>query len=81
MEPRFGHDFGRVRVHVGARAAESADALRARAYTLGNRIVFGAGQYTPTTPSGRLLIAHELTHVLQQGSTPRPMRQTDAGCP
>jgi Domain of unknown function (DUF4157) len=77
MEPRFGHDFGRVRVHVGARAAESADALRARAYTLGNRIVFGARQYAPTTPSGRLLIAHELTHVLQQGSTPRPMRQTD----
>ena len=77
MNPRFGHDFARVRVHIGPQAAASATALRARAYTLGNHIVFGAGQYAPTTASGRLLIAHELTHVLQQGSTPEPMRQAD----
>src|SRR5262249_43753877 len=77
MEPRFGHDFGRVRIHIDGQAAESAETLQARAYTLGNRIVFGAGQYAPGTAAGRQLIAHELTHVLQQGSTPRPMRQAE----
>ena len=81
MNPRFGHDFARVRVHIGPQAAASATALRARAYTLGNHIVFGAGQYAPTTASGRLLIAHELTHVLQQRSTPEPMRQADPAAP
>jgi hypothetical protein len=81
MEPRFGHDFGRVRVHVDGQAAVSASALGARAYTLGNRIVFGAGSYAPATEAGRSLIAHELTHVLQQGSTPRPMRQTETPVP
>ena len=81
MEPRFSHDFARVRVHAGTQAATSAAAMRARAYTLGNRIVFGAGQYAPATASGRLLIAHELTHVLQQGSTPRPMRQAAPAAP
>lgn len=76
MESRFGHDFAGVRVHVGDKAAQSAASLSARAYTLGSRIVFGAGQYQPNTASGRLLLAHELTHVIQQGSTrPRPMRQ------
>jgi hypothetical protein len=81
VEPRFGHDFGRVRVHVGDRAEESAAALHARAYTLGNRIVFGAGQYAPATASGRMLIAHELTHVLQQGNTPHPMRPLEPAAP
>jgi hypothetical protein len=76
MEPRFGHDFSRVRIHTGAQAEASAAALSARAYTLGNRIVFDARQYAPSTASGRHLIAHELTHVIQQGNTqPRPMRQ------
>jgi peptidoglycan hydrolase-like protein with peptidoglycan-binding domain len=68
MEQRFGHDFGRVRVHTGARAAESARAVAARAYTVGNDVVFGAGAYAPSAPEGARLLAHELTHVLQQGS-------------
>ncbi|HYO99541.1 MAG TPA: DUF4157 domain-containing protein [Pyrinomonadaceae bacterium] len=67
MEPRFGHDFGHVRVHADARAAESAQALGARAYTLGSDVVFGAGEYRPETAAGRLLLAHELAHVIQQG--------------
>ncbi|MGB9177989.1 MAG: DUF4157 domain-containing protein [Pyrinomonadaceae bacterium] len=66
MEPRFGHDFSRVRVHTDARAVESADALHARAYTLGAEIVFGQGEYLPATEQGRGLLAHELAHVAQQ---------------
>jgi hypothetical protein len=69
MEPRFGHDFSRVRVHAGELAAESADQIQARAYTVGQHVVFGEGQYAPNTPPGLELIAHELTHVLQQGAT------------
>lgn len=68
FEPRFGHDFGRVRVHTDGRAAQSAQALRAQAYTLGNDVVLGAGQYAPHTGQGRQLLAHELAHVVQQGS-------------
>jgi len=67
MEQRFGHDFGRVRVHTDARAAESARAVAARAWTVGNDVAFGAGAYAPSTAEGRHLLAHELTHVLQQG--------------
>ncbi len=59
-------DFGSVRVHADSRAAESANALDARAYTLGHHIVFDAGRYAPRTDEGRALLAHELTHVLQQ---------------
>jgi peptidoglycan/xylan/chitin deacetylase (PgdA/CDA1 family) len=66
MERRFGHDFSRVRVHTGARAAESAHVLGAHAYTFGRDIVFGSGRYRPDTPAGRGLLAHELAHVLQQ---------------
>lgn len=66
MEPRFHHDFSRVRVHTGARAAESARAVNAHAYTVGSHIVFNAGQYVPGTRVGNNLLAHELTHVLQQ---------------
>jgi Domain of unknown function (DUF4157) len=66
MEPRFGHDFSRVRVHTDARAAESAQAVRALAYTVGRDLVFGAGQYTPNSSAGRKLVAHELAHVIQQ---------------
>jgi hypothetical protein len=66
LEPRFGHDFGQVRVHTGAMASESARAVRARAYTVGADIVFGDGQYVPTTAEGRRLVAHELAHVVQQ---------------
>ncbi|MBD0325501.1 MAG: DUF4157 domain-containing protein [Pyrinomonadaceae bacterium] len=66
MEPRFGHDFSRVRVHTDARAAESAQAVNALAYTVGRDITFAAGQYNPNTTTGRQLLAHELTHVVQQ---------------
>jgi len=59
------YDFTRVRVHTGERAAESARAVNALAYTVGNNIVFGAGQYAPNTSSGQRLLAHELTHVAQ----------------
>jgi len=66
MEPRFGHDFSRVRVHSDARAAESAESVNALAYTGGLHIVFGKGRYEPTSREGRRLLAHELTHVVQQ---------------
>jgi hypothetical protein len=66
MEPRFGFDFSRVRVHTDARAAGSAQAVNALAYTVGHNVVFGTGQYAPGTNEGRRLLAHELTHVVQQ---------------
>lgn len=69
MEPRFGHDFSQVRIHTDTRAAESAQALDAQAYTVGQDIVFDAGQYAPETQEGRGLLAHELTHVVQQRGT------------
>ena len=66
FELRFGHDFSRVRVHTDAKAAESARALDAQAYTIGRDVVFGKGQYVPGTSVGRRLLAHELSHVIQQ---------------
>jgi len=66
MEQRFAHDFSRVRVHTGDTAAQSAREVSAHAYTVGHDIVFGAGRFVPGTVDGRRLIAHELTHVLQQ---------------
>ena len=66
FEPRFGQDFSQVRVHTDTRAAESARNLGARAYTVDTAIVFGAGQYAPANTEGRRLLAHELTHVVQQ---------------
>lgn len=68
MEPRFNHDFSQVRVHTDPQAAESARVVQARAYTVGHNIIFGAGQYAPTSRDGRRLLAHELTHVIQQRS-------------
>jgi hypothetical protein len=68
VEPRFGHDFSRVRVHSDGRAAASARTVNALAYTVGENIVFGAGKYAPTTVIGRQLLAHELVHVVQQRS-------------
>jgi hypothetical protein len=69
---RFEHDFAHVRVHADAQAAESAHSVRALAYTVGSHVVFGAGQYAPNTSAGKRLLAHELTHVVQQsGVTPR----------
>ncbi|HYE13192.1 MAG TPA: DUF4157 domain-containing protein, partial [Pyrinomonadaceae bacterium] len=66
MEPRLGLDLGGVRVHTGGRAAESARAVGALAYTVGRDIVFGLGQYAPDSGAGRKLLAHELAHVAQQ---------------
>ena len=70
FESRFGYDFGQVRVHADAKAAESARSVHALAYTVGRDVVFGAGQYAPDTTAGRRLLAHELTHVIQQGGRP-----------
>jgi Domain of unknown function (DUF4157) len=67
MEPRFGHDFSQVRVHTGAEANAAAKAVNALAYTIGPDIVFGTEQYAPATAAGRRLLAHELTHTIQQG--------------
>ena len=66
MEPRFGHDFGNVRVHFDARSAASARSVKALAYTVGHDIVFSDGAFAPDDPSGRSLLAHELAHVVQQ---------------
>jgi hypothetical protein len=81
MESHFGHDFSRVRVHTGARADESARAVNALAYTVGHHVAFAAGQYRPETAAGRQLLAHELTHVLQQRQTPagRPTQISSPG--
>jgi Domain of unknown function (DUF4157) len=68
FEPRFGHDFSRVRIHSGWRAAESARAVAAEAYTVGYHVVLGAGHSISPTPAARTLLAHELTHVWQQES-------------
>jgi hypothetical protein len=70
FESRFDRDLGDVRVHNGPDAVESAHALGARAYTWGRDIVFGRGEYLPDTATGKRLLAHELTHVLQQGPQP-----------
>lgn len=70
MEQRFGHDFSNVRVHSGSEAAQSARDVNARAYTVGTQIVLGANEGAMDTIAGRRLLAHELTHTLQQqGST------------
>lgn len=74
FEPRFGHDFSQVRVHNDAKAAASARAVNALAYTVGKHLVFAPGQYSPSTALGKRLLAHELTHVVQQA--PGIRRQT-----
>lgn len=66
LEPRFGFDFSAVRLHVGTGAARAAQDVNARAFTVGNDIVFDAGEFAPDSPSGRRLLVHELTHVVQQ---------------
>ena len=84
FEPRFGHDFGQVRVHCDDRAAESARMVSAHAYTVGRNIVFGYGQFSAVRREGRRLLAHELTHVVQQESSAfaAPIqRQTFVGAP
>jgi Domain of unknown function (DUF4157) len=70
FEPRFGRDFSSVRLHSDALAAESAKHIHALAYTVGNDVVFGSGRYAPKTKAGLALLAHELTHVIQQRYSP-----------
>lgn len=69
MGQRFGHDFSQVRIHTDEQAAESARAVNALAYTVGGNVVFGQGQYAPGTREGKRLLAHELTHVVQQSGS------------
>jgi Domain of unknown function (DUF4157) len=69
MESRFGYDFSKVRIHADERAARSSSSMNSLAYTLGNHIVFGEGQYQPHTIEGRRLLAHELTHFQQQSGS------------
>jgi len=70
MEPRFGHDFSHVRVHTDEAAGKSASAVSALAYTVGSHVVFGAGQYAPASATGQKMLAHELSHVVQQTQSP-----------
>ena len=77
MEPRFNHDFSQVRVHVGSNSARSASSINAKAYTAGRDIVFGSGQYQPHTQKGKKLLAHELTHVVQQSKANSQVVQRD----
>jgi hypothetical protein len=77
FEPRFGFDFGRVRIHADGDAAATAAAIRARAFTAGADIAFARGAFAPGTEEGRKLLAHELAHVAQQGAA---HKNREAGC-
>jgi hypothetical protein len=83
LEPRFGRDFGQVRVHTDAKANRLAQATNARAFTVGQDIVFGAGEYAPDTVAGRQLLAHELAHTIQQGGgqTAAPLSASQSAIP
>lgn len=74
MELRFAHDFSQVRVHTDAKAAKSARAVNSLAYTVRHDIIFGAGQYAPSTHRGKKLLVHELTHVMQQSAGAKGMQ-------
>ena len=80
LESRLGHDFSHVRIHDGAPAAEAAQSINARAFTLGRDVVFNKGEYSPDSERGKRLLAHELTHVMQQaggGRLPHIQRQEE----
>lgn len=77
MEARFGHDFSQVRIHADGDAARSAREVGANAYTVGRDIVFAHGKFAPDSGAGRRLLAHELTHVLQQGGDASGIVQRD----
>ena len=79
MESRFGTDFSDVRVHTGSDAHTSAKSVNAHAYTVGSNIVFQRGAYEPESPAGRTMLAHELTHVVQQRSGPVDGTPTGTG--
>jgi outer membrane protein OmpA-like peptidoglycan-associated protein len=81
MEPRFGHDFGNVRVHTGDKASESAKAVGALAYTVGRDIVFATGQYSTASSAGNKLLAHELAHTVQQGLVSTQTSTTNSPAP
>jgi hypothetical protein len=78
MEDCFGHDFGEVRIHAGAADARVSEHIHARAFTRRADIHFNSGEYQPDSPKGRLLLAHELTHVIQQGAAPALTEQPEA---
>jgi len=77
FEPRFGHDFSGVRLHTDANGASAAQSVNAKAFTLGTDVAFASGQYSPETSSGKRLLAHELTHVVQQGGTKSTVQRVD----
>lgn len=77
MEPRFKADFSGVRVHTGEKSAKLNRQLNARAFAVGNQIFFGRGQFQPETAEGKELIAHELTHTVQQGAAPRQVQRSE----
>lgn len=79
MESKFGYDFSKVRIHSDDRAAKTADAVNARAYTVGNDIVFGREGYSPHTTSGKHLLVHELAHVVQQNDVFRILQRYESG--
>ncbi|HEX2149264.1 MAG TPA: DUF4157 domain-containing protein [Actinomycetota bacterium] len=70
MESRLGADFGDVRIHTGSKATEAARSVQAHAYTVGTDVVFQDGQYNPSSTDGKKMLAHELTHVVQQRQGP-----------
>ncbi len=76
VEPRFGRDFGHIRIHADSTAARSAKEINARAYTAGNSIVFAEGQFAPHSAGGRSLLAHELAHTVQQGGQPQLIQRS-----
>ena len=75
FESRMGHDFGDVRIHTGSEAAQVSRDVNAKAFTIGRDVVFGEGEYKPGTPEGRRLMAHELTHTVQQGAAGEKARR------
>lgn len=78
FEPRFDQDFSHVRVHTNSKESATARALNAKAFTTGQHIIFGAGQFLPGTQAGKKLLAHELTHVIQQQGKGRVENKTDS---
>ena len=77
MEPRFRADFSGVRVHTGDKSARLNRQLNARAFAVGNQVFFGRGHFQPETTAGKELIAHELTHTVQQGAAPRQVQRSE----
>ena len=80
MESRFNQDFSQIRIHTDSRANEAARAVQARAFTLGDNIIFGDGEYAPHTANGQHLLAHELVHTLQQKGTPQRVQRALLTC-